>query len=157
MTKPDPAILQLLRQATEWRLLGLLFEAYARNRGDGQQAAITARAAVEFIAQHVPLIAEPLARAMATGDIQYLQLAAASLLQRVGPADSVFRRPGHWLSDAAEAMCRRRHGVRRRCLARRAVDVAGACAQKESRLGRDGSCDPVARRMLQFVAGYQHA
>ena len=63
-----------------------LKEAYARMRGDGEQADLTARAAERFIAEHLALIAEPLAQTLQSSDFRYLALAAAALVQRVGPA-----------------------------------------------------------------------
>jgi len=74
--------------ATEADFVGYLRlkEAYALSREDSEQAAITTRAAEQFLTEHVARIAEPLARALDVSDVPYLALAGAALLQRVGPA-----------------------------------------------------------------------
>ncbi len=63
-----------------------LKEAFARSRGDDEQAAVTAAAAQRLLEDHLSVIAEPLTLSLAASEIPYLALAAAGLLERVGPA-----------------------------------------------------------------------
>ena len=74
--------------ATETDFVGYLRlkEAFAFSRLDTEHAELTALAARGFLADHLSTMAEPLAQLLERSDIQYLQLAGASLLQRVGPA-----------------------------------------------------------------------
>lgn len=61
-----------------------LKEAFAKERNDSENASITAAAADDFIAEHLAKTTEPMAKILATSDIEYLALAAAALLKRVG-------------------------------------------------------------------------
>jgi nitrate reductase assembly molybdenum cofactor insertion protein NarJ len=64
------------------------FIAYLRLKealGTAEQAEITAKAARDFIENHLNVIAEPLAKSLKHSGITYLDLTAAALLQRVGP------------------------------------------------------------------------
>ena len=65
-----------------------LKQAYALERGDDVQAAVTAEAARRFIDDHVNHIAEPLAKSLAACGIRYLGLTADALLHRAGPRQS---------------------------------------------------------------------
>jgi nitrate reductase assembly molybdenum cofactor insertion protein NarJ len=74
--------------ATETDFVGYLRlkEAFASSRLDTENAKLTALAAREFLTNHLSMMAEPLALLLERSDIQYLKLAGASLLQRVGSA-----------------------------------------------------------------------
>jgi nitrate reductase assembly molybdenum cofactor insertion protein NarJ len=63
-----------------------LKEAYALSRNDNEQVFVTADAARHFLEDHLSSIAEPLAASLEASGITYLQLAAAALFRRVGPA-----------------------------------------------------------------------
>ena len=67
--------------------VGYLFlkEAFAVQAGLIEQAAVTAEAKNHFIDEHLAALAEPLSRILASSGIDYLERAAATLLQRVGP------------------------------------------------------------------------
>ena len=73
-----------------------LKQAYAIERGDDAQAAVTADAARRFIDDHLNCIAEPMAKSLAACGIRYLGLTADALLHRAGP-----RRPAPDLDQAA--------------------------------------------------------
>ncbi len=62
-----------------------LKEAYATACGDDDHAAVTADAAKDFINEHLQHIAEPLAGLLEHSGLDYLALASAALLRRVGP------------------------------------------------------------------------
>ena len=66
-----------------------LKEAYARARGDAEQADLTTRTAQRIITDHLALIAEPLAEVLRNSGFRYLALAATTLYQRVGPAPTL--------------------------------------------------------------------
>ena len=87
--------------ATETDFVGYLRlkEAFASSRLDTEHAELTALAAREFLANHLSMMVEPLALLLERSDIQYLKLAGASLLQRVGPAPQ--RAPFDWPDDDA--------------------------------------------------------
>jgi nitrate reductase assembly molybdenum cofactor insertion protein NarJ len=78
-----------------------LKEAYARARGEDEQAEVTADAAQSFVEEHLSLLAEPLSAVLAAGTIEYLDHAGAALLERVGPARKATG-PG---TDAGAAAC----------------------------------------------------
>lgn len=61
-----------------------LKQAYAVQRRDETQAAVTAEAAQRFLADHLWAIAAPLAKTVAASGTRYLTLAAAALLRRAG-------------------------------------------------------------------------
>ncbi|MBI4879653.1 MAG: molecular chaperone TorD family protein [Planctomycetes bacterium] len=63
-----------------------LKEAYARARGDQEQAAVAAQAARQFSAEHLRHVAEPLARTLASSGVGYLAQNGAALLRRVREA-----------------------------------------------------------------------
>ncbi len=60
--------------------------AYAQFCKDPERADVTAEAAKRFVADHLSVMAEPLAASLRDSGIEYLALAAAALLARVGPA-----------------------------------------------------------------------
>lgn len=74
--------------ATQADFIGYLRlkEAYARAVGNADQADLTARTARRIVADHLGLIAEPLAQTLQASGFQYLALASAALQERVGPA-----------------------------------------------------------------------
>jgi len=63
-----------------------LKEAYARGRGEEEQADLAARTARRIIDDHLAWIAEPLAGTLQSLGVEYLALAAQALYERVGPA-----------------------------------------------------------------------
>jgi TorA maturation chaperone TorD len=67
----------------------LLKQLYARVAGDDQQSELVARAIQHIVQDHLSNIAEPLAGALQSSGIDYLALALAALLQRVGPRRSL--------------------------------------------------------------------
>ena len=69
-----------------------LKEAYARARGDAEQAAVVGDASRRFVDDHLNTPAEPLAASLAASGISYLAQAGAALLLRVGPRR---QGPGH--------------------------------------------------------------
>jgi nitrate reductase assembly molybdenum cofactor insertion protein NarJ len=65
------------------------FIAYLRLKeafGSGEQATITAKAARDFIENHLTAIAEPLAKSLEHSGIAHLAVASTALLRLVGPA-----------------------------------------------------------------------
>jgi hypothetical protein len=62
-----------------------LKEAYAVERGDDEQALVTADAAATFIREHLAALAEPLAATLETSNLAYLADAGRALATRVGP------------------------------------------------------------------------
>jgi nitrate reductase assembly molybdenum cofactor insertion protein NarJ len=62
-----------------------LKEAYACERSDTDQTAVTAAAAQRFLTEHLSTMAEPLARSLAASGVPYLGQAAEVLLARTGP------------------------------------------------------------------------
>jgi nitrate reductase assembly molybdenum cofactor insertion protein NarJ len=82
----------------------LLKQAYALSRSDVGQADIAANAARRVIEEHLGLIATPLAASLAASGIDYLAVAAAALLKRVGaPPHRSFSVPV--LDDGSDASC----------------------------------------------------
>ncbi len=63
-----------------------LKEAYARARGDPEQAAVARQAARQFSAEHLQHVAGPLARTLASSGVGYLAQNGAALLRRVREA-----------------------------------------------------------------------
>jgi nitrate reductase assembly molybdenum cofactor insertion protein NarJ len=63
----------------------LLKEAYARARGNEEEAEVAATAATRFREAHLATLAWPVAGRLATTDVRYLALAAAALARRSGP------------------------------------------------------------------------
>jgi nitrate reductase assembly molybdenum cofactor insertion protein NarJ len=63
-----------------------LKEAYARNAGADEHAAVTAEAAGRFLRDHLAILASRLDRTLAQSGARYLSLAAQTLHQRTGPA-----------------------------------------------------------------------
>jgi hypothetical protein len=63
-----------------------LKEAYARAEGDDERAAIVARAAERFLADHLSAIAAPVADILNASHLDYLARASRILADRVGPA-----------------------------------------------------------------------
>lgn len=85
-----------------------LKEAYAVSRGDEEQARVAADAAQSFQDDHLASIAEPLAGALASSAIVYLQLAAEALARRVGaprPATPTAGSPLPLLDNDAHLSC----------------------------------------------------
>lgn len=68
-------------------------EAYARARGDDEHADAAANAARRFIADHLAMMATPLADILATSHLDYLARAARALAARVGPRPATMRLP----------------------------------------------------------------
>jgi nitrate reductase assembly molybdenum cofactor insertion protein NarJ len=62
-----------------------LKQAYARVAGRGEQEAVTEEAAARFIADHLSVLAQPLAESLPQSGLSYLALAAQWLLARTGP------------------------------------------------------------------------
>lgn len=62
-----------------------LKEAYALAQGDEEHAAVAARAAAAFVADHLAMIAGPLADLLAHAPLEYLTRASRVLAARVGP------------------------------------------------------------------------
>jgi nitrate reductase assembly molybdenum cofactor insertion protein NarJ len=62
-----------------------LKEAYAKALNDAESAGITADAAKQFTAEHLTKVAEPLAKSLASSGVEYLSIAAETLLKRTGP------------------------------------------------------------------------
>jgi len=60
-------------------------ELYAIECGDTESAQITANASKTFLDNHVSKYAEKLAKLLAVSGFEYLELASAALLKRVGP------------------------------------------------------------------------
>lgn len=60
-------------------------EAYAHARGEKEHAAATESAARRFIADHLAMMATPLADILATSHLDYLARASRALAARVGP------------------------------------------------------------------------
>jgi len=77
-----------------------LKEAYARQRGQAEQAQVAALAARHFLARHINRMAEPLARSLAQSGIRYLTLVSAALHKRAGS-----RPEGPLDEEAPEAGC----------------------------------------------------
>ncbi|MHC4406273.1 MAG: molecular chaperone TorD family protein [Planctomycetota bacterium] len=71
-----------------------LKEAFALSNGQDEKAAVTAEAAAHFLEEHLAAMAEPLARSLDSCGVDYLSLAAAALVRRVGPSPGVCRGPG---------------------------------------------------------------
>lgn len=65
-----------------------LKEAFALEQGEPQQAALAARCAEQFIAQHVALLAQPLPGRLAEAPIPYLAQAAAVLARYASCANT---------------------------------------------------------------------
>lgn len=61
-----------------------LKEAFAQERGDTEHAEITAKAAKTFNDEHLAKFTEQITKTLASSDIEYLALASAALLKRVG-------------------------------------------------------------------------
>jgi nitrate reductase assembly molybdenum cofactor insertion protein NarJ len=68
-------------------------EAYAVAAGDAEHAAMTAQAAVRFRADHLAMLAAPLAAVLADSDIDYLVQASGLLAGCVGDRPSRTRLP----------------------------------------------------------------
>ena len=66
-----------------------LKDAYARLDGAEAQAVTAASAAERFAAEHLSVIAQPLAESLALSGIRYLELASRVLLRKTGPASSL--------------------------------------------------------------------
>jgi hypothetical protein len=62
-----------------------LKEAYARARGNEEEAEIAAQAAARFCEEHLSSLAWPLADRLEQTEVQYLALAARALAHRAGP------------------------------------------------------------------------
>jgi nitrate reductase assembly molybdenum cofactor insertion protein NarJ len=62
-----------------------LKEAFMTAGGDPERAALAREAAQRFLAEHLAVSAEPIARALATGGPPYLVLTSRALASRVGP------------------------------------------------------------------------
>lgn len=62
-----------------------LKQVYALASGDQERAAITAQAADNFRNEHLRMMAEPLATALANSEIPYLAGVSAAMLERTGP------------------------------------------------------------------------
>ena len=65
------------------------FIAYLRLKeayGNAEQAEVTAKAAKQFVDDHLNLVAEPLAKSLSHSGIAYLAQASHVLLKRVGPS-----------------------------------------------------------------------
>jgi len=61
-------------------------QAYAQVCEDAERAAITSEAAERFVAEHLSVMAGPLAESLRNSGIEYLARSAEALLERVGPA-----------------------------------------------------------------------
>jgi nitrate reductase assembly molybdenum cofactor insertion protein NarJ len=61
-----------------------LKEAFAEEKGDQEHAEITAKAAKTFNDEHLAKFTEQITKTLASSDIEYLALASAALLKRVG-------------------------------------------------------------------------
>ena len=61
-----------------------LKEAYAAERGDKEQASVTAEAAAAFMREHLAVVAGPLSATLDASGVAYLAAAARSLANRVG-------------------------------------------------------------------------
>lgn len=70
-----------------------LKEAYAHAEGDDARAEMAARAAAQFVADHLALIASPLAEVLGTSHLEYLARASQILAARVGPSPRSTRLP----------------------------------------------------------------
>jgi TorA maturation chaperone TorD len=68
-------------------------QAYALAQDDTERAGIAARAAAQFVADHLSRIAEPLAHILAGSDLGYLECASRALADRVGPRPTSARLP----------------------------------------------------------------
>jgi len=62
-----------------------LKEAYARTRGDTEQATVCHSAAERFIEEHLSVMAQPLADLLTTSGFGYLAEVGAAIQHRVGP------------------------------------------------------------------------
>jgi nitrate reductase assembly molybdenum cofactor insertion protein NarJ len=62
-----------------------LKEAFARTRGNAEEAEIAAKAAIRFREAHLSALAWPVAERLEIAAIRYLSLAASSLARRSGP------------------------------------------------------------------------
>lgn len=62
-----------------------LKEAFALSFADAENAGITAAAARTFTESHLVKIAEPLAKSLSASGVDYLSIAAETLLERTGP------------------------------------------------------------------------
>jgi len=73
--------------AVEAGFLGYLRmkEAYARARGNEEEARITATAAARFSDEHLTILAWPVAERLEATNVRYLSLAATALAHRSGP------------------------------------------------------------------------
>jgi nitrate reductase assembly molybdenum cofactor insertion protein NarJ len=73
--------------AVEAGFVGYLYlkEAYARARGNDDEAEIVANAAARFRETHLATFAWPVAERLARTDVRYLTLAATALARRSGP------------------------------------------------------------------------
>ena len=76
--------------AVEAGFLGYLCvkEAYARARGNDEEAEIAAAAAIRFCEAHLSAVAWPVAKRLESTGVRYLSLAAATLARRSGPRPS---------------------------------------------------------------------
>jgi nitrate reductase assembly molybdenum cofactor insertion protein NarJ len=70
-----------------------LKQAYAEARGDQEQADAAARATSRFVADHLAMLATPLADILATSHLDYLARASRVLAGRVGPSPATRRLP----------------------------------------------------------------
>lgn len=70
-----------------------LKEAYALVEGDAERAEATSRAAARFLADHLAVIALPLAAVLAESPLEYLARAGGALAARVGPRPPAGRLP----------------------------------------------------------------
>jgi hypothetical protein len=73
--------------AVEAGFLGYLTlkEAYARARGNEEEAEIVSQAATRFCQEHLSTLAWPLADRLEKTEVRYLSLAARALARRSGP------------------------------------------------------------------------
>ena len=68
-------------------------EAYALARGEQEHAEAAAIAAKRFVADHLAMLATPLADILATSHLDYLARASRALAARVGPRPATMRLP----------------------------------------------------------------
>jgi nitrate reductase assembly molybdenum cofactor insertion protein NarJ len=61
-----------------------LKEACAQSRDEAEPAAVTAEASQRFLVEHLAVMAQPLAAALADSPVRYLTLAAEALRRRIG-------------------------------------------------------------------------
>jgi nitrate reductase assembly molybdenum cofactor insertion protein NarJ len=81
-----------------------LKEAYARARGNEEEAEVAAQAAARFREEHLPKLAWPVADGLAEAGVRYLVLAAAALTRRSGPRSDVTVTPTSHLPSCDECL-----------------------------------------------------